>query len=84
MNSESAMSGGCCSYFVFAEQGIAVALQPGDMLLFNPLYQHCLSSRTESFGDKDIFSLSVYLKTAIVGKHNNSLPLTEEEKRVLS
>jgi hypothetical protein len=34
------------NYFAFAEQGIAMAVRPGDMLLFNPLYQHCLTSCT--------------------------------------
>jgi hypothetical protein len=37
------------NYFTFAEEGIAVALRPGDMFLFNPLYQHCLSSRTSDY-----------------------------------
>jgi hypothetical protein len=73
-----------CSYFVFAEQGMAVALRPGDMLLFNPLYQHCLSSRTSEYANKDIFCLSLYLKTAVVGKNDNALPLTTIEKTLLS
>jgi hypothetical protein len=72
-----------CSYFVFAEQGIAVALRPGDMLLFNPMYQHCLSSRSSLYMNKDIFSLSLYLKTAVVGKNDNSLPLTKNERDLL-
>ena len=33
-----------CNYFTFPEQGLAVALRPGDMLLFNPMYHHCISS----------------------------------------
>ena len=69
-----------CNYFTFAEQGIAVALRPGDILLFNPLYEHCLSSRTSAYETRDVFSLSMYLKTAIVGMNDNSLPLTESEK----
>jgi hypothetical protein len=73
-----------CCYFVFAKQGVAVALRPGDTLLFNPMYEHCLSSRTVAYMQKDIFTLSLYLKTAIVGKHDNSLPLTEEEQYLLS
>jgi hypothetical protein len=40
------MTAEVCNYFTFAEQEVAVALRPGDMLLFNPLYQHCLSSYT--------------------------------------
>ena len=61
------------NYFTFAEQGIAVALRPGDMLIFNPLYHHCLSSRTSAFQSMDVFCLSLYLKTAVVGKNDNSL-----------
>ena len=68
-----------CNYFIFAEQGIAVALRPGDMLIFNPLYHHCLSSRTSLYGTEDVFCLSLYLKTAVVGKNDNSLPLTETD-----
>jgi hypothetical protein len=49
------------------------------MLLFNPVYQHCVSSRTASYKTSDIFSLSLYLKSAIVGKNDNSLRLTEAE-----
>ena len=68
-----------CNYFTFAEQGIEVALRPGDTLLFNPLYQHCLSSRTSFYANKDVFCLSLYLKTAVVGKNDNTLPLTKSE-----
>ena len=67
-----------CNYFMFAEQGIAVALMPGDMLIFNPLYHHCLSSRTSFYESDDVFCLlSLYLKMAVVGQNDNSLPITE-------
>ena len=72
-----------CNYFTFAEQGIAVALRPGDMLIFNPLYHHCLSSRTSLYETEDVFCLSLYLKTAVVRKNNNSLPLTETDIHLL-
>ena len=65
-----------CNYFTFAEHGIAVALRPGDMLIFNPLYHHCLSSRTSLYETQDVFCLSLYLKTAVIGKNDNSLPIT--------
>ena len=68
-----------CNYFTFAEQGIAVALRPGDMLLFNPTYQHCISSRTSIYEGEDVFCLSLYLKSAIVGKNDNNIPLTETD-----
>jgi hypothetical protein len=47
-----------CNYFTFAEQGIAVALRPGDMMICNPLYHHCLSSRTSAYKSDDVFCLS--------------------------
>jgi hypothetical protein len=72
-----------CNYFTLAEQGVAVALQPGDILLINPVYKHCLLSRTSAYETKVMFSLSMYLKTAIVGKNDNSLPLMEIENRLL-
>jgi hypothetical protein len=43
-----------CNYFTFAEHGIAVALRPGNMLIFNPLYHHCLSSRTSLYESNTI------------------------------
>jgi hypothetical protein len=62
-----------CNYFTFAEQGIAVAIRPGDMLIFNPLYHHCLSSRTSLYEGDDVFCMSLYLKTAVVGQNDNSV-----------
>jgi hypothetical protein len=77
------LSADVSNYFVFPEQGIAVAMRPGDMLIFNPKYHHCLSSRAYEYANKDVFSLSLYLKTAIVGKHDNSIPLTSIESELL-
>jgi hypothetical protein len=71
------------NYFVFAEQGIAVALRPGDVLVFNPRYHHCSSSRASAYESEDVFSLSLYLKTAIVGKNDNSIPLNDTENELL-
>ena len=68
------MDADVCNYFTFAEQGIAVALRPGDMLIFNPHYHHCcLSLRTSIYESDDVFCLSLYLKTAVVGLNDNSL-----------
>ena len=49
-------------YFAFPRIGIAVALRPGDFLLFNPQEPHSISSRCRR--DDDIFCISSYLKTA--------------------
>jgi hypothetical protein len=54
--------------FVFPEQGIAVVRRPGDMLTFNPKYHHCLLSRICAYQKKDMYSLLLYLKSAVIGK----------------
>jgi hypothetical protein len=77
------LSADVSNYFVFPEQGIAVAMRPGDMLIFNPKYHHCISSRAYEYANKDVFSLSLYLKTAIIGKHDNTIPLTSIECELL-
>jgi hypothetical protein len=71
------------NYFVFPEQGIAVALRPGDMLIFNPKYHHCLSSCTCAYQNKDVYSMSLYLKSAAVGKNDNSIPINDKETDLL-
>jgi hypothetical protein len=66
-------------YFVFPRYGMAVPLRPGDILIFNPREYHCISSRVSE--DDDIYCLSLYLKSAVVGLSDNSLPLTKEQKQ---
>ncbi len=60
-------------YFAFPRIGIAVALRPGDFLLFDPQEPHSISSRCKA--EDEIFCASSYLKTAIVGL--NDIQLTE-------
>jgi hypothetical protein len=57
-------------YFAFQRIGVAVALRPGDFLLFNPHEPHSVSFRC--IREDDIFIISSYLKTAVVGLHDNS------------
>jgi hypothetical protein len=57
-------------YFAFPRVGIAVALRPGDFLMFNPQEPHSLSSRCYK-GD-NVYSISSYLKTQVVGLNYNS------------
>jgi hypothetical protein len=68
-------------YFCFPCLGVAVPLRPGDFLLVNALEYHCLSSRVNA--DVDIFCVSSYLKTAVVGGNDNKRPLSEEEQMCL-
>jgi hypothetical protein len=69
-------------YFCFPGLGCAVPLCPGDFLLINALEPHCLSSRCRV--DYNMFAVSSYLKTAVVGGNNNSTPLTSEELKCSS
>ena len=57
-------------YFAFPRIGIAVALRPGDFLLFNPQEPHSISSRCRT--EDEIYCISSYLKTAVVGLNDNS------------
>jgi hypothetical protein len=59
-------------YFAFPRIGTAVALWPGDFLLFNLQEPHSISSCCKS-GDK-IFCISSYLKMGVVGLNDNSNP----------
>ncbi len=60
-------------YFAFLRNGTAVALWPGDFLLFNPRELHSISSRCK-LGDT-IFCISYYLKTRVVSLNDNSEPI---------
>ena len=60
-------------YFAFPRIGVAVALRPGDFLLFNPHEPHSISSSCRR--KDDIFIISSYLKTAVVGLNDNRNPI---------
>ena len=62
------------AYFCFPRIGIAVALRPGDIIIFNAQEPHAVSSRCRS--DDNVFCVSMYLKTAVVGLNDNSTDLT--------
>jgi hypothetical protein len=68
------------AYFCFPTLGVAVPLRPGDYFTFNALIPHCISSRCNM--EDDIMCTSVYLKTAIVGMHNNALELTDKQSQI--
>jgi hypothetical protein len=60
-------------YFPFPRIGTAVALRPGDFLLFISQEPHSISSRCKS-GD-EIFCISSYLKAGVVGLNDISNPV---------
>ena len=80
-NGKYVMDQPIATYFVFPEIGIAVGLRPGDQLLFNPLFYHCVSTKNFQSYKNKLYVTSFYLKTAIVGGNNNSIPINEEQKQ---
>ena len=65
------------AYFCFPTLGVAVPLRPGDFLLFNALIPHSVSSRCRQ--NDEIFCISMYLKTAVVGLNNNQIPVSSNQ-----
>jgi hypothetical protein len=57
-------------YFTFPTLGLAIALRPGDILVFNPAVYHSVSSRRDP--KKNIWCTSLYTKNAVVGGNDNS------------
>jgi hypothetical protein len=70
---------GIVQCFCFPTYGFAIGLRPRDIILFNPHVHHCLSEKGAAYAKKDVHVTTFYVKTAHVGKNDNSLPLTEEE-----
>ncbi len=64
-------------YFCFPTMGVAVPLCPGDSLLFNALIPHCILSWCKQ--TDNIYCVSMYLKSTIVGMNNNLVPLTTKQ-----
>lgn len=69
-------------YMCFPEYGVALAIRPGDVLLFNPQHYHCLSEKEVEYAGQsdDVYATSFYLKTSVICKNDNSVLLNEEEE----
>ena len=61
-------------HFCFPTLGVAIPLQPGDYLMFNPLIPHCVSSRCNL--SDEVVLVTIYLKTSVVGLNNNDMEIT--------
>ncbi len=57
-------------FFAFPQIEIAVPLGPGDTLMINQQEPHCISSRCNEYDN--IYCISSYLKTQVVGLNDNS------------
>ncbi len=64
-------------YFCFLTLGVAALLHPGDFMLFSTLIPHCILSQCKQ--TDNIYCVSMYLKSAIVGMNDNLLPLTTKQ-----
>ena len=58
-------------YFTFPTLGYAVALRPGDVLSFNALAYHSVSTKSHAGEGTDVYCASVYLKSRLVGGNDN-------------
>ena len=47
-------------YFCFPTCGKDIGIRPGDILLFNPLFHHCVSKHTEAYKNKSIYCCSLF------------------------
>ena len=67
-------------YFVFPSCGYAIALRPGDVIVFNPHEHHCLSKKAPAFYELRVHVSTMYVKTPHISKNDKTAVLTEEEK----
>jgi hypothetical protein len=65
-------------YMCFPTLGAAVALRNGDLLMFNPLIPHCISTRCSS--DTEVYCVSLYMKSLLVGGSDNDQILSQNSK----
>jgi len=59
-------------YFTFDDK-FSVALRSGDILIFNPVIPHCISTSTDQYSSHNVYCISHYLKSKIIGRNNNSI-----------
>lgn len=68
-------------YFTFPTLGLAIALRPGDILIFNPAVYHSVSSRCNP--NKNIWCTSLYTKNAVVGGNDNSQAIETKQREAI-
>ena len=66
------------NYFCFPEYGVCVPLRCGDVFVFNPQVEHCLSSRAKP--EVDVVCMALYVKSSVVNGNDNSRDLHEALK----
>ena len=71
VKSKIRQDGGIVKYFTF-EVGHTVGLRSGDILMFNPLIEHCVSSSSDEYADDDVHCISYYFKSLCIGLNDNT------------
>ena len=59
-------------YFTF-DNNVSVGLRNGDILIFNPVIKHCVSTKTLEYKDEEVFCVSHYFKTLLCSRNNNDI-----------
>ena len=70
-------------YFCFPQIGIAFALHPGDIIIFNAQEPHADVASSRCRVNDKAFCVSIYLKMVIVGLNDNSIELTPMQQSLL-
>lgn len=65
-------------YMCFPTLNTAVGLRNGDLLMFNPLIPHCVSTRCDS--GTEVYCVSMYMKSLLVGGSDNDQVLPQSSK----
>ena len=77
---EYALNAKVITYFCFPTLNKAIALRDGDILIFNPLTNHCCSKKVKNISN-DVHIYSLYLKSKHVSLNDNSIQLTSLQKK---
>ena len=67
------------THFVFPYIGRAIGMRDGDLLIFNPQFDHCAAQQSDK-ATGDVILTSFYLKSMIIGGNDNSIPLSKEQE----
>lgn len=64
--------------FLLPTLGLAIPLKSGDILVFNPRLEHCVSARIN--GDRDSYCISFYMKDSMPGGKDNSQAISARDQ----
>lgn len=64
-------------YFTFG-CGISIGLRSGDVLIFNPQIEHCISTNTDTCIESSVMTTSHYYKSSVIGLNDNNIRVKQE------